>query len=221
MPILEKKLFKAARDGDIAKARAAIKAGADVNFTSYDPDWDWPDHDAVQLAAWHGHVEMVRLLKEYGAVSRYYLEEAIHGGNLELVRLWQQEGIDVNRRIDEDGRSLAFTAIGWFELLELLVDMGLDVNRPDRWGTPPLAEAIGRKKVDPRVLALLWAKASPRVRRLVAKAAKGNLPPIAVRRVNALMAAPAIKKTRTRSGAEKKLAKRTSRPREAARRRLR
>lgn len=106
-------LLEAARQGDVPKVKAALDAGADVNY-----EMPGPGVTAIFLAASGGHVEVVRLLIKMKADvnasekidGRTVLIIASQEGRPEVVELLIKAGAKINMK-DNNGH----TALGMAE----------------------------------------------------------------------------------------------------------
>jgi ankyrin repeat protein len=124
-------LFAAAQAGDIARARDALAAGADVNAANA--------HHVTPLleASGQGHLEMAHYLISQGAVIDYTgMEEgsplmlAAFMGQVEFLRLFLAGGADVNLAMPIGGETaLHMAAIAnKSAAASLLLDAGADPN---------------------------------------------------------------------------------------------
>ncbi|KAJ7049829.1 ankyrin repeat-containing domain protein [Mycena amicta] len=92
--------------------------------------------NALQAASAGGHLDVVRLLLEYGAdvnaqgrLNRNALQAASEGGHLNIVRLLLEHGADVNAQGGLYGNSLqAASESAGGHLVRLLLEHGADVN---------------------------------------------------------------------------------------------
>jgi ankyrin repeat protein len=160
-------IYVAAYVGDAAKVKAFIEKGADIN--AKDLSGDTPLHyaaksesagkDIVELLITNGadvnaknnegktpldialqrkREDIARLLVEKGAVFSD-IHNAVRAGNLEQVRAFLEEGVDVNAKGTLDYTPLhRAVAEGHKEIAELLISRGADVNARNKWDVTPL-----------------------------------------------------------------------------------
>ncbi|KAJ7595588.1 ankyrin repeat-containing protein [Mycena floridula] len=160
-------LYEAAQGGHLETVKFILEHGVDVNAKA---GW-WGC--ALAAAAAEGKIELVKYLLNHGADPNAHddiLNYAIHGG-LEIVKMLIDKGANLqvqgedalynavtNRKLDivklliEKGVSLKkgqilHTACHWgsLEVVQFLVENGVDINALDRWGTA-LWAAIDRNK---------------------------------------------------------------------------
>lgn len=163
----------AARIGDLAKVKAFLEQGTDVDMK------DTRNQTALHYAAREGYKEIVELLLEHGAdvnsgarYNRTAAEFAMNRGHTEIVELLIskgadisplhlaiylkdeakaksliERGADVNKRTPYGTTSLdrAVNA-GLRDIVRLLVDKGADINAKDNWYWTPLHSAIYSSK---------------------------------------------------------------------------
>jgi len=132
-------LMEAARSGDVANAKAAIKQGADVN---------WEDRlyvTPLERAAQHGHKYIVELLIASGAdvnKEQYWmgpLNLAVSHGQTEVVAVLVRNGANVDTKGFSDWTPLHVAACkGYKEIVELLLAGGADIAAADDKGQTPL-----------------------------------------------------------------------------------
>ena len=92
--------------------------------------------DVLQTAAYHGKIEIARLLLDKGASvhdqgGRYgnALQAATYGGRIDVIRLLLDKGADVNVQGGTYGNALqAAACCGEVEVVQLLLDKGASVN---------------------------------------------------------------------------------------------
>jgi ankyrin repeat protein len=141
-------LFAAAREGDLNKVLLAIQDGADPNC------WDEfaGRHQAIHLAAYYGHSEVVKTLLKSGAEidsignfaisneeSKYGtpLHLAVETGNLELAKFLIESGANFNLT---DGTYEYYTPLhtacrsGKLDAVKLLKDKAADMEAVDGAG---------------------------------------------------------------------------------------
>ena len=130
-------LLKAAADGDLNRARTALKWGANVNAQKY-------SNTPLIQAARRGHDDMAQLLLDNGADvnARIYgktaLEHAVENWRSNMVKLLLREGADANAKERYGGTPLQTAAArGYTAAVELMLDSGADPNiRRDSGETP-------------------------------------------------------------------------------------
>ncbi|HEV2862908.1 MAG TPA: ankyrin repeat domain-containing protein [Pyrinomonadaceae bacterium] len=116
-------LMRAAESGEVAKVRAILKGGADVNARL------GSGATALTLAARRGHVEVVKLLLRRGADPNAKLH-SFHAGD--FTALMAAIDRDVGRRT---------------EILDAMIASGAEVNPTGAFGRSPLMYAIERRDV--------------------------------------------------------------------------
>jgi TonB family protein len=139
-------LFDATKAGDLAKVKALIAAGADVNAKD-----DSGETSALDWAARKNHIEIMELLIAHGADVRardFYgftpLHHAAAWGGKESVELLLAHGADVNDAKNRVGQSPLHYAIspGREDVIALLIDHGADINAKDVNLETPLHLAV-------------------------------------------------------------------------------
>jgi ankyrin repeat protein len=160
--VVEEELRRAADEGDLARVRDLIAAGADINAPG--PH----GHTALMAAANKGHAEVVRALLESGADPRaeadfHYgaLYSAVWRGHTEIVRILITAGAEVNVATGNPPRLLLADAIAKKnrEVVALLLAAGgRPESLPGPFGTPILSGAIPDAEM---VRMLLAAGADP------------------------------------------------------------
>jgi len=127
-------LFAASSDGRLDIVTFLLDQCAGLNIVSSDFD------SALGIAAYHAHLDVVRLLVARGAdVTRTHaLEAAAKTGHLDTVRFLLDRGADINLPCPGHGTPLHAAAYrGWLHIAGFLLDRGADINyRVD--GGPPL-----------------------------------------------------------------------------------
>jgi len=149
--ISQDELVDAAARGDLARVRALVVAGGNVN-------WQNARKDSVFLvASARGHAPIVQLALDYGAdlksTNRYggtALIPACHYGHVEVVKLLLQTQIDVNH-VNDLGWTALLEAVmlgdggpRYQEIVNLLLRRGAKPNLADPEGVTPLAHAKKR-----------------------------------------------------------------------------
>jgi beta-lactamase regulating signal transducer with metallopeptidase domain/ankyrin repeat protein len=151
-------LYKAVQDGDAAKARALIAAGADVDFKAFG------DGTPLIAAAREGRTDLVDLLLANGADPNLALRgdgapliAAADAGRADIARTLVERGASVDIHVPGDGTPL-INAIrsGDSATIGYLVDKGADVNLPAPGDGTPLIEAARAGRMD--LVQLLLAK---------------------------------------------------------------
>jgi len=132
--------------GDLEIMGLFHAAGANVNFMNRYGE------RALQLAAWRGHVGVVRWLLERGAeVNRTgkqwnALHYAAFAGHADIARLLIERGADVNARTPNDSTALMMTAReGQEDVARLLVEAGADAKSENEWGENAMVWAMRHK----------------------------------------------------------------------------
>ena len=151
-------LYKAVQDGDAAKARKLIAAGADVDFKALG------DSTPLISAARQGRADLVDLLLANGADPNLALRgdgapliAAADVGRADIAKALVERGAAVDIFVPGDGtplinaiRSGDLTTVGY------LVDKGADVNKPAPGDGSPLIEAVNSGRAE--LVDLLLAK---------------------------------------------------------------
>lgn len=162
---LTENFIKSAAIGDLNTAIQALKNGVDINAFGSD------ENTALYLAAYWGHLSLVRLLIEAGANLELGRESdketpliAASGNALllkntdsfskiqqvETVKLLIQYGTNVNAKTTEGWNALSAAAnAGAIEIVKVLLSVGADVNLKDIWGETALNRALkaGHQKI--------------------------------------------------------------------------
>ncbi len=156
-------LAMAARNGDVAGARAQLEAGADANEADSDGS------SALLWAAYHSSSELVALLLERGADPNLAnafgvtpLLQASRYGDVDAMRVLIGGGADVSRSV-RDGETplMAAARTGTLQAVQLLLDSGSDPNVAETVeGQTALMWAAAEGHLDV-VAALLRAGADP------------------------------------------------------------
>ena len=139
-------LVDAAKHGDIAGARNAIRRGANPNYV------DTNGWAPLMWAAQEGHAEVVDQLLATGAAANFVdesgftpLKQAIGEQHIEVAEKLILAGADVNHRCATDGHSTALhtaAAYGLLESIALLRQYGADASAQDDDGKTPYDLAI-------------------------------------------------------------------------------
>jgi ankyrin repeat protein len=164
----DEQLVAALKAKDADAVRQALEGGADPNV-------DYVEGipaliRAIQMARGGDGADFVELLLEFGADvdvqsknGQVPMSEAVGAGQLEIVKLLLDAGVDVNSTIDLEvaglqaaGKSypnapllLHAAARNQIDVIELLIDKGADVNQTDSyWGATSLHIAAWRNHGD-------------------------------------------------------------------------
>jgi ankyrin repeat protein len=135
-------LHWAAAHGNLEIVRALLDAGGDVHGLG-----DVHQLDAIGWASGPGHLDVVSLLIERGA--KHHIFSALAVGDPELIRQLVEENpeaLDRRQSMFEEGRTPLHFAIQRkrYDLLDLLIELGADVDAPDGVGRTALDVAILR-----------------------------------------------------------------------------
>jgi serine/threonine-protein phosphatase 6 regulatory ankyrin repeat subunit B len=172
---LNSALIDLSSEGNIVLVKLLLENGVNANARL-------GDRTALLEASYNGHLEIVKLLLEYGVdvnakinydISRYNHEfnffkpnpkkdytvlliSVINGCNLELVKLFLDNGSDVDARTYDGETALIISASkGQFDIVNLLISYGADVNLQDNEGDTVLIKAIFNNYLDIVKLLLL------------------------------------------------------------------
>jgi len=144
--MLDKELFDAVKEGDIAKVKNLLIRGANVN--AKDKDGRTPLHHAATI----GHVEIARFLLERGANvnakdkdGRTPLHHAATIGHVEIARFLLERGANVNAK-GKNGNTPLHYAVrnGHVEVVNLLLENGANPEIKGEFGDTPLDLASGQ-----------------------------------------------------------------------------
>jgi len=131
-------LIEAALRGQVETVRFLLENGADPNIAG-----KFADQTALLAAARHGYAEVVDLLLEHGAdfsavdhPSKFNaMEYAIYNENAAIVgSLFDAGARPTFRRLSFNGEGGAAAR----EIVRLLIEHGVDINKKDDWGRTPL-----------------------------------------------------------------------------------
>ncbi len=134
-------LSKAVDVGDLKAVYAALKAGADINYT------DRYGNTALMAAT---DTEMVRLLIEHGADVNHAnndgntaLISAAQTGDTEIVRILIDAGADVNHATNGGHTALMWAVnTGHTDTVRVLIGAGANINRASNHGDTALILAL-------------------------------------------------------------------------------
>ncbi|MBN1834226.1 MAG: ankyrin repeat domain-containing protein [Spirochaetales bacterium] len=152
-------LVEAAEQGDLESARAAVERNPDLLEREDDAGWSAAAH-----AAWNGHKEVYDYLVSQGAPTNVFTEAAL-GPLQSLVDRLRTNPLAVNAQ-DPRHRAPPLTwavRTGNRAGVDFLIDMGAEVDLPDRGGATALHAAVsaGREEI---ARILLHAGADPEAR---------------------------------------------------------
>ena len=132
--INEKELIKASESGDIAMAKKLIEHEVDI-FTRNDDDMT-----PLEIAVQYDHTEIVRLLlknepddvvqdDEYYQDHYNALLQAVTNGNIEIVRLLLNHGLDLNEGIENYEETPLIEAIeaNQTKMVQFMLEQGADL----------------------------------------------------------------------------------------------
>jgi ankyrin repeat protein len=154
--------MKAVKSNDVARVRALIRQGIDVN--ELDANGDPP----LIQAAYRGHTEIVRLLLEAGAdvsvvdpeMKATALHAAAYAGRTEAARLLIAHRIDIDKQGPYNGYTALHDAI-WqnnIDTAKVIIEAGANLNLKTQEGQTPLEFARSKKQKE--LVALLEQKTS-------------------------------------------------------------
>ena len=139
-------LAVASRLGYASKLKRLIKHGAKVN------GWQFSREDPLCIAALQGDMTCARILVDAGAAiitsSEYgysALDRAVQNGHVKILKYLLKKAGSVNAEGTPDGGTPLLTAahIGQLACMQVLLDAGADMNRPDQKGRTILYWAAG------------------------------------------------------------------------------
>lgn len=146
---LNEKLWHAAFDGDFDGAKAAVDAGADVNYRGFG------GFTPLLAAAKNGHLEVVKYLVEHGADidksdnnrRKTPLLAAAFEGHFEIVKYLVDKGANVNVQAINGWTPLHDAAwVANFEIVKYLVDHGADLHLRNEHNETALQTALRGKQ---------------------------------------------------------------------------
>jgi ankyrin repeat protein len=143
-------VMKAVQANDVARVRALIASGADVD--ELDPNGDAP----LVMAAYLGHDDIVKLLLDAGAdvsavdpgMKATALHAAAYAGRTGAARLLIAHGIDIDRQGPKNGYTALHDAIwqGHVETARAIIDGGANLALETHAGETPLAFARAKHR---------------------------------------------------------------------------
>ena len=144
-------LFYAIFENDKDIVELLINKGADV---------DAEDNGGLtprDLASREGYQDLIKLLTPKGAATVITIHLAAREGDLEKVKSFIKDGVDINAKA-KGGETPLFAAISANkkDVVEFLIAEGADVNAESKWGLTPLHEACVSTSKD--VIELLISK---------------------------------------------------------------
>jgi len=121
----ETALHFASKNGHLEVVKLLVEKGANLNArTNY-------GSSPLQLAANENQKNIVTFLLEKGATPEG-LSESTKNGNLEMVKILLDSGINVNSRVERQRTPLIVAAINnQVEVAKLLLERGADINQVD------------------------------------------------------------------------------------------
>ncbi|XP_045619133.1 serine/threonine-protein phosphatase 6 regulatory ankyrin repeat subunit B [Procambarus clarkii] len=141
---LNKKLLAAAAEGLVREMELMVERGADLSSTSTNPGEE--GLQALHLACWGGHTEVVAKLLDYGvdpravAAGREGVHWAAFGGHVTVLRLLKERGCDVTAASTPDGSTPLHLAAdnGNLDAIRWLVQHGVKIHAVDGMGRTAL-----------------------------------------------------------------------------------
>lgn len=154
-------LMAASRFGFFEIAEVLLNAGAQIERG------DYRGATALFIAAENRNANIVNLLLTRGANpshvsadARTFLHAAVSGGDTNIVKVAMQYPYEINARSKYGDTPLL--GASWkrrLDLLEMLINVGADVNVPDNQGTTPLIAVTPDDdwptSVDPKIISFL------------------------------------------------------------------
>ncbi|HET9746641.1 MAG TPA: ankyrin repeat domain-containing protein [Chitinophagaceae bacterium] len=143
MENLDEKMLMAALDGDLLSVEDLIKQGANINYT------DAAGYRAIFAAAWEGNTKALDLFHKLGAIISFdegnLLCNAAFNGKVDSVKWLLENGEDANFAFTDTGENALHYTIcktsemdDRVEIVKLLIDAGIDVNKKTVAGSPTL-----------------------------------------------------------------------------------
>lgn len=138
-------LHVAVRLNDLSTVQKLKSEGIDID--GKDGSGRTPLHKAAMSTEDDSHLDLAEYLLENGACVNTQdkdgstpLHYAVKRGNVDFIQLFLNYKADYNA-VDNNGYSLLFPAARWnqnVEVVQLLIDLGLNVNDLDKTGKTPL-----------------------------------------------------------------------------------
>jgi ankyrin repeat protein len=153
-------LRSAASAGDMEALRQYLAEGDDIE--AIEREWDGNGRTALDIAAHHGHLEVVRFLLAHGANPSGLqdggrpLLSALRSGHIDIVHCLLDHGADVNATDANGSHALMELAVitgyepklDWCTLARQLITSGCDVNHANAYGTTALQIAVRNEPPD-------------------------------------------------------------------------
>ncbi|GMH40854.1 hypothetical protein BSKO_08758 [Bryopsis sp. KO-2023] len=138
-------LHVAASEGQVKVVSVLVQKGVGTEELMKRDRWNLtPLHCALM----EKHHEVVQMLLRTDCAESFddpttHLIRTAAEGDIPMLRLIVQAGIDINSR-DYDQQTCFHVAakMGWFQVVDFLLDYKADINLRDRWGHTPLMYAI-------------------------------------------------------------------------------
>jgi hypothetical protein len=144
-------LIKYASKGAAPLVQLVLQAGANVNHVEYPAT-------ALIMAAWSGHIDVVRILLDAGAntnldVGRTALNRAAESGHIDVVRALLDAGASTDQPGNGGGTYygdplINAAAAGHIDVVRALLDAGAHVNTQDEYDETPLIMAVKAGHID-------------------------------------------------------------------------
>ena len=143
MENLDEKMLTAALDGDLVTVEKLIRQGANINYT------DAAGNSAIFAAAWEGNTKALDLFYKLGAKisldDANLLCNAAFNGKVDSVKWLLEKGENANFTFTDTGENALHYTIcktsemdERVEIVKLLIDAGIDVNKKTIAGKPTL-----------------------------------------------------------------------------------
>lgn len=134
-------LGKAIEKGNLDLVKKLIAAGADVtNIFAGENEFEL---NVIELAAFNGHLDLVKEFLKYEIESEEALKYAVMKNNLDTVVFLIDNGWDINKQ-DYYGNTPLMYAIGWenLNIVKELLNRGANVNLKNNDGIDALHDAV-------------------------------------------------------------------------------